>query len=101
MSNNDGDVPAADGEATPPPPKLSHKEQARQLRRAAYQKAKAQRANDPRLVAIKEAMKQRRRAAYQEAKARRTTQQKERQARARASKDAAMNELVTSGTKPG
>ncbi|HTR52818.1 MAG TPA: hypothetical protein VMJ10_19020 [Kofleriaceae bacterium] len=74
MPNNDRNAPASDGEPTPEAPtdpKLSRKDQARQLRRAAYLKAKAQRANDPRLIAIKEAMKQRRREAYQAAKERR------------------------------
>jgi hypothetical protein len=80
------------------PPKLSRKEQARQLRRAAYLKAKEQRANDPRLIAIKEAMKKRRREANQAAKERRKAavaeqdrKQRERQAEERANKDAAGN----------
>ena len=73
MPNNDRRERTPDGEAAPEAPtepKLSRKEQARQLRCAAYQRAKEQRANDPRLVAIKEAMKLRRGAAYQEVKER-------------------------------
>lgn len=49
---------------------ISFKEAARLRRRAAYQKAKAQRAKDPRYLALKEAAKEKRRAAYQEAKRR-------------------------------
>jgi hypothetical protein len=78
-------------------PKLSRKEHARQLRRAAYLKAKEQRANDPRMIAIKEAMKQRQRAAYQAAKQRRKAavaeqdrKQREQAAQRRAERDAAM-----------
>jgi hypothetical protein len=82
----------------PQAPKLSRNEQARQLRRAAYQQAKARRANDPRLVAIKEAMKQRRRAAYQAAKARRKAAIAEQKAKQRADRDAAIQELLTPGT---
>ena len=85
----------------------SRKEQARQLRRAAYVKAKERRANDPRFIAIKEAMKLRQRAAYQAAKERRKAavaeqdrKQRERQAEVRAARDAKMNNLVTPGTKP-
>jgi len=103
MPNNDHDAPAPDAQTAaeaPPDPKLSRKEQARLLRRAAYRKAKERRANDPRLAAIKEAMKQRRRAAYQEAKERRKTQQKEQKADARATRDAALRELVASRMKP-
>lgn len=85
------DVPASDD---PRPPTLSRKDQARQLRRAAYLKAKAQRANDPRLIAIKEAMKKRRREAYQAAKERRKAAvagQKEKQ---RAARDAEMQGML-------
>jgi hypothetical protein len=49
----------------------TRKEIARQIRREAYQKAKAFRAADPRYAAMKESMKERRRSAYQRAKAQR------------------------------
>jgi hypothetical protein len=49
---------------------VSLKEAARMRRRAAYQKAKAERAKDPRYLALKQAAKEHRRAAYQEAKRR-------------------------------
>jgi hypothetical protein len=52
-------------------PKLSRKEWARQQRRAAYLRAKEQRANDPKQLAFKEAMKERRRQANEMRKARR------------------------------
>lgn len=51
--------------------KPSRKELARQLRREAYVRQKAQRAADPRVIALKEVAKQRRKEAYQAAKARR------------------------------
>ena len=47
---------------------LSRKERARQMRRAAYLRAKEQRATDPRYLAMKEAAKLRRREAYLVAK---------------------------------
>jgi hypothetical protein len=59
---------------------LSRKESAKQFRRAAYLRAKEQRANDPKQIAFKAAMKQRQREAYQAAKARKKAalvQQKE------------------------
>lgn len=46
----------------------SLKERARQIRRAAYERAKAQRASDPKYLAMKEAGKQQRRAQYQQIK---------------------------------
>lgn len=46
-------------------------EKARELRRAAYQKAKEARANDPKYQALKEQMRQRQRAAYRAAKEKR------------------------------
>jgi hypothetical protein len=76
---------------------LSRKEQARLLRRAAYQKAKARRATDPRFIAMKEAMKKQRREAYQAAKQRKKTAAKARQAETRTVREAAMEELVTAG----
>ena len=102
MPNNDRNAPAADGAMldAPTATKLSRKEQARQLRRAAYLKAKEQRANDPRIIAIKEAMKKRRRAAYQEAKERRKAMVTQQKTKLRTTRDAAMKELVTPGTKP-
>ncbi len=57
--------------------KLTRKEFAREMRRAAYQRAKEQRANDPKQQALKEAMKQRRKQAYQDAKARRAADPKQ------------------------
>ncbi len=102
MPNNDRDKAAQEGDAAPelpPEPKLSRKEQARQLRRAAYQRAKEQRANDPRIIAIKESMKKRRRAAYQEAKERKKAAVAQQKAKLRADKDAAIKELVTSRAK--
>lgn len=47
---------------------ISRKELARQLRRQAYQKAKARRAEDPKHLAMKEAAKVRRRELYQQVK---------------------------------
>jgi hypothetical protein len=108
MPTNDPDAPPSDEDAMPDAPrdpKLSRKEQARQLRRAAYQKAKQRRAIDPRLIAIKEAMKLRQRAAYQAAKERRKAavaeqdrKQREQQAEVRAAREMAMKEP---GTKSG
>jgi hypothetical protein len=110
MPMNDRDAPPPDQDAmrdAPSVPKLTRKEQARQQRRAAYQKAKELRAADPRMIAIKEAMKLRQRAAYQAAKERRKAaveeqdrKQRERQAELRAARDAAMTALVTR-RKPG
>ena len=78
----------------------SRKEQARQLRRAAYVKAKERRANDPRFIAIKEAMKKRQRAAYQVAKERRKAAVADQKAKQRAAKAAAMAGMVAPGMKP-
>jgi hypothetical protein len=47
---------------------ISRKELAREMRRQAYQKAKAQRAADPKHLAMKEAAKVRRRELYQQVK---------------------------------
>ena len=47
---------------------LSQKELAREKRHARYQRAKEQRATDPRYLAMKEAAKVQRRAAYQKVK---------------------------------
>jgi hypothetical protein len=49
---------------------VSRKEYARQMRRAAYVRAKELRAKDPRQLALKAAAKERRRELYQKAKAR-------------------------------
>ena len=57
--------------------KPSRKEQACLLRRAAYQKAKAKRATDPKHIAMKEAMKERRREAARLAKEKRATDPKQ------------------------
>ena len=98
---DDRDVPEA-----PKDPKLSRKEQARELRRAAYRKAKEQRAKDPRLIAIKAAMKVRQRAAYQAAKERRKVavaeqdrRQREQHAKMRDARDAEMRDVLK--PKPG
>ena len=61
----------------PKDPKLSRKEFAKQMRRAAYERAKEFRATDPKQVAFKEAMKQRRRDANDVAKDRQKEQRKE------------------------
>jgi hypothetical protein len=50
---------------------LSQKELAKEKRHAMYQRAKEQRATDPRYLAMKEAAKVQRRAAYQKVKDRR------------------------------
>ena len=57
--------------------KPSRKEMARSQRRAAYQKAKAQRDTDPKYIAMKEALKERRRAAARLAKEKRATDPKQ------------------------
>jgi hypothetical protein len=111
MPTNDPDAPSPEAEVTPDAladPKLTRKEQARQFRRAAYQKAKQRRATDPRLIAIKEAMKLRQRAAYQVAKERRKLavaeqdrKQRERQAEVRVARETAIQKLVKTGTKSG
>jgi hypothetical protein len=114
MPTNDRDAPSPEADVTPSAPtdpKLTRKEQARQLRRAAYVKAKERRANDPRMIAIKEAMKLRQRAAYQVAKERRKAavaeqgrreKEKARETKMRAERDAAMKDLVKKpGTKTG
>ena len=108
MPTNHPDAPSPEADVTPDErkdAKLSRKEQARQLRRAAYLKAKEQRANDPRLIAIKEVMKQRQRAAYQAARERRklavaeqNRRHKEQQAKMREARDAAMSESLKPGT---
>lgn len=84
----------------PKHPTLSRKEYARQIRRAAYLKAKERRATDPRLIAIKEAVKRRRREIYQAAKERKKAAVAEQKAKQRVAKDATMTDLVTPGTKP-
>ena len=50
---------------------LSRKELLKHRRRAAYQKEKERRANDPKFLALKEAARRERRAQYQKAKERR------------------------------
>jgi hypothetical protein len=64
---------------------LSRKELARELRRAAYQRAKQARAADPRHQAMKEAAKQRRREMYQQVKERRKAREAELEAKTKAS----------------
>ena len=84
----------------PKHPKLSRTEHARQIRRAAYLKAKARRANDPRLIAIMESVKRRRRETYQAAKERRKAAIAEEKAKQRAAKDATIRDPVRPRTKP-
>jgi hypothetical protein len=85
---------------------LSRKEFARRLRHEAYQRAKEQRAKDPRQIAMKEAVKQRRRELYQQVKERRKavlagqklerkTKEKEKRAEERAATDSELMKLVT------
>jgi hypothetical protein len=87
--------------------KLSKKEYARRMRRAAYLRAKEQRASDPKHLALKELVKQRRREAYQQAKERskaRIRQEKaslgEQQAQKRAAADLELMKLVRPGSDP-
>ena len=88
---------------TPREGELSRKERARQMRRAAYLRAKEQRATDPHYLAMKEAAKQRRREAYQVAKehaktanAAKRQAQKERKETARSVKRVAADEKLKS-----
>jgi hypothetical protein len=67
----------------PKDPKLSRKEFAKQMRRAAYERAKEFRATDPKQVAFKEAMKQRRRDANDVAKEQRKEATRVQKAKAR------------------
>lgn len=80
---------------------VSRKELSRQIRREAYQKAKAYRAADPRFIAMKEAVKERRRMAYQRVKAQRKvvaadkkTQEQEKRAQERAAADTELMGMV-------
>jgi hypothetical protein len=84
--------------------KVSQKEYARRMRRAAYLRAKEFRAKDPKHLAMKAAVKQRRREAYQQAKERRKvraqeekTKLGERKAEKRAATDHELMTLVKSG----
>jgi len=89
---------------------LSHKELLKLRRRAAYQKAKEQRANDPKFLAMKEAARKERRDAYQKAKQRRKAQLEREKAQQkaeladkrdseRADRDAALWKLVACTAK--
>lgn len=91
---------AADRHAT-------REEQARALRRQAYQRAKQLQANDPKRLALKEALKARRRELYQQVKLRRQAQkaeQKRREAAARTERrrqaDARLMRIVRRGDLP-
>jgi hypothetical protein len=86
------------------------RERAREMRRAAYRKAKEARAKDPRYIAMKDAAKKQRREAYKAAKERHKTAQAEEKARVvaarddlqaakRATFDRALMELVRRGVK--
>ena len=85
---------------------LSRKELARHLRHQAYQRAKEQRAKDPRYLAMKEAVKVRQRALYQEVKAKRKAEaaaekahvkahREQERAEARRGLDTALMKLIT------
>lgn len=63
---------------------LSRAELAKELRRAAYQRAKERRAKDPRFIAMKEAAKAQRREAYQQFKEKRKGEQAAAKANAKA-----------------
>lgn len=78
----------------PNEPKLSRKEWARQQRRAAYLRAKEQRANDPKQLAFKEAMKERRREANELVKARRKAATREQRAQRAEQKRAARDQQL-------
>jgi hypothetical protein len=74
-----------DDEASGAAPKAkSQKERAREMRRDAYQKAKARRDADPRFIAMKEAAKEQRRAAQKKVR----DQRKAREAEARSAEKA-------------
>lgn len=66
---------------------LSLKERARQLRRQAYERAKAQRATDPRYLAMKEAAKQQRRVRYRQLKEQRKAAAKSEKTREKRARD--------------
>jgi hypothetical protein len=63
---------------------ISRKELGRLLRKRAYERQKAQRAKDPKFIAMKEAVKQRRRELYQREKERRKAVRAEEKAKERA-----------------
>jgi hypothetical protein len=67
---------------------LSRAELAKELRRNAYQRAKEQRAKDPRFIAMKEAAKAQRRATYQQLKEKRKSEQAAAKANAKAQRGA-------------
>ncbi|HTM44640.1 MAG TPA: hypothetical protein VL137_06770 [Polyangiaceae bacterium] len=62
---------------------LSRKELAREMRRAAYRRAKEQRATDPRFIAMKAAAKEQRRALSQKMKEKRKNQEAAQKAHAK------------------
>lgn len=75
---------------------ISRKELARELRKRAYQRAKARRATDPKYLALKEAAKQHRRELYQRAKA----QKKEREAASKVASKTRRDRAVASASAP-
>jgi len=88
----------------------AQRERAKELRRAAYQKAKEARAKDPRYLAMKQAAKEQRREAYRAAKERHKAAQAEEKVRTRVARDEqqaekravfdrALMELVRRGAK--
>ena len=72
----------------------SRKEWARQQRKAAYRRAKEQRASDPKQLAFQEAMRERQRAAYQVAKQRRKSSVEHPKQRAADAKTAEAQQLL-------
>jgi len=88
----------------------AQRERAKEIRRAAYQKAKEARAKDPRYLAMKQAAKEQRREAYRAAKDRHKAAQAEEKVRAQVARDEqqaekravfdrALMELVRRGAK--
>jgi hypothetical protein len=78
-------VASADEAPEPGREVISRKELGRQLRRQAYQRAKAARAADPKHLALKEVAKQRRRELYRRVKEQRKSREAERDAERKAS----------------
>jgi hypothetical protein len=107
MSKEDSNNPALKRQTRP-----TRQEFARKLRQEAYQRAKAQRAQDPRQIAMKEAVKVRRRELYQQVKERRKAvakeqkverklKEREKQAEERTASDGELMKLVTGWMSKG
>ncbi len=73
---------------------MQNKEQPRQKRKEAYQKAKAKRDADPRCQAMKEKVNQERRAKYRAMKDQQKREKLEEKQKKRAEKDAALMALI-------